>query len=284
SVGLGGTMVEVIRDRAIGLPPLNRFLAGRLIEGTRAARYLDAFRGKPAASRSAVEEVILRLSEMICELPWIEQLDINPLIVNETAARAVDARVVVRHVSPAARQYSHMAIHPYPIDLVDDFVLADGTRLTIRPIRPEDAVLEREFVNGLSDRSKYLRFMLALKNITPQMVSRFTQIDYDREMALVALVPDGDAGRQVAVGRYVADPDGHACEFAIVVDDAWHNKGIATELLRRLIDVARERRIKRMDGIVLRENEGMLSLARDLGFERRGVPEDPQLVYVSLEL
>jgi acetyltransferase len=284
SVGLGGTMVEVIRDRAIGLPPLNRFLAGRLIEGTRAARYLDAFRGKPAASRSAVEEAILRLSEMICELPWIEQLDINPLIVNETAARAVDARVVVRHVSPAARHYSHMAIHPYPIDLVDDFVLADGTRLTIRPIRPEDAVLEREFVNGLSDRSRYLRFMLALKSITPQMVSRFTQIDYDREMALIALVPGGDAGRQVAVGRYVADPDGHACEFAIVVDDAWHNQGIATELLRRLIDVARERRIKRMDGIVLRENEGMLSLARDLGFERRGVPEDPQLVYVSLEL
>lgn len=284
SVGLGGTMVEVIRDRAIGLPPLNRFLAGRLIDGTRAAHYLEAFRGKPAVSRSAVEEVILRLSEMICELPWIEELDINPLIVNETGARAVDARVVVRRVSPAARQYAHMAIHPYPIDLVDDFVLADGTRLTIRPIRPEDAVLEREFVNGLSERSRYLRFMLALKSITPQMVSRFTQIDYDREMALIALVPGKDAGRQVAVGRYVADPDGRACEFAIVVDDAWHHKGIATELLRRLIDIARDRRIKRMDGIVLRENDGMLRLARDLGFERQGVPEDPQLVHVSLEL
>ena len=161
---------------------------------------------------------------------------------------------------------------------------ADGTRLTIRPVRPEDAVLEREFVNGLSDRSRYLRFMLSLKSITPQMVSRFTQIDYDREMALIALVPGKDAERQVAVGRYVADPDGRACEFAIVVDDAWHHKGIATELLRRLIDVARDRRIRRMDGIVLRENEGMLRLARDLGFERQSVPEDPQLVRVSLDL
>ena len=284
SVGLGGTMVEIVRDRAIGLPPLNQFLAAKLIDGTRAARYLDAFRGRPAASRRAVEEAVLRLSEIICELPWIEELDINPLIVSETEAMAVDARVVIRRVSPAVRRYSHMAIHPYPMDLVNDFILADGTRLTIRPVRPEDAVLEREFVNGLSDRSRYLRFMLSLKSITPQMVSRFTQIDYDREMALIALVPGKDAERQVAVGRYVADPDGRACEFAIVVDDAWHHKGIATELLRRLIDVARDRRIRRMDGIVLRENEGMLRLARDLGFERQSVPEDPQLVRVSLDL
>jgi acetyltransferase len=284
SVGLGGTMVEIVGDRAIGLPPLNQFLAAKLIDGTRAARYLDAFRGKPAASRRAVEEVVLRLSEMICELPWIEELDINPLIVSETEAMAVDARVVIRRVSPAARRYSHMAIHPYPIDLVNDFILADGTRLTIRPVRPEDAKLEREFVNGLSERSRYLRFMLALKSITPQMVSRFTQIDYDREMALIALVPGKDTERQVAVGRYVADPDGRGCEFAIVVDDAWHKKGIATELLRRLIDIARDRRIRRMDGIVLRENTGMLRLASDLGFERQTVPEDPQIVRVSLDL
>ena len=145
-------------------------------------------------------------------------------------------------------------------------------------------MLEREFVNGLSERSRYLRFMLALKTITPQMVSRFTQIDYDREMALIALVPGKDAERQVAVGRYVADPDGSSCEFAIVVADAWHMKGIATELLRRLIDIARDRRIRRMEGIVLRENQGMLGLARDLGFEREGVPEDLQLVRVSLDL
>lgn len=284
SVGLGGTMVEVIRDRAIGLPPLNRFLAGRLIDGTRAARYLDEFRGKPAASRSAVEDVLLCLSDLICELPAIEELDINPLLVDEHGAKVVDARIVVRRVSPAARKYAHMAIHPYPIDFVDEHVLSDGTRLTIRPIRPEDAVQEREFVNGLSERSRYLRFMLALKSITPQMVSRFTQIDYDREMALVAIVGTPDGDRQIAVGRYVTLPNGRTCEFAIVVDDNWHQKGVATELLGRLIEIARDRRLEHMDGIVLRENKGMLKLARQLGFEQQAVLEDPQLVRVSLTL
>ena len=284
TVGLGGTMVEVIRDRAIGLPPLNNFLAAKMIDGTRAARYLEEFRGKPAARRRAVEEAIVRLSEMICELPWIEELDINPLIVDETAARAVDARIVVRHVSPAASRYAHMAIHPYPIDLVRDFVLHDGTRLMIRPIRPEDAEREREFVNGLSERSRYLRFMHVLKSITPQMVARFTQIDYDREMALIAIAPNSEGDKQVAVARYVAYPDGRNCEFAIVVGDDWHHKGIATELLRRLVDIARDRRLERMDGIVLRENEGMLKLAHDLGFEQHEEPDDPQIVYVTLTL
>jgi len=284
SVGLGGTMVEVIRDRSIGLPPLNRFLARSMIADTRAARFLEEFRGKPAASRRAVEDVILRLSDMVCELPWLEELDINPLVVDDRRALALDARVVVRAVSPAAREYSHMAIHPYPSKLVSDFRLFDGTEISIRPIRPEDAETEREFVDGLSERSRYLRFMYALRNITTQMVSRFTQIDYDREMALIALVDDGGRDRQIAVARYVTLPDGRSCEFAIVVADDWHNKGIATELLRRLIDVARERRLERMDGVVLREIMGMIALARELGFEQQRSPDDPAVVIMSLQL
>jgi len=284
SVGLGGTMVEVIRDRAIGLPPLNRFLARSMIADTRAARFLEEFRGKPAASRRAVEDVILRLSDMVCELPWLEELDINPLVVDDRRALALDARVVVRAVSPAAREYSHMAIHPYPSKLVSEYRLFDGTEISIRPIRPEDAETEREFVDGLSERSRYLRFMYALRNITTQMVSRFTQIDYDREMALIALVDDGGRDRQIAVARYVTLPDGRSCEFAIVVADDWHGKGIATELLRRLIDVARERRLERMDGIVLRENKGMIALARELGFEQQRSPDDPAVVIMSLQL
>jgi len=284
SVGLGGTMVEIVRDRAIGLPPLNAFLAGRMIDGTRAARYLAEFRGKPAASREALEDVIQRLSEMVCELPWIEELDINPLVVDDQAAMVVDARIVLQRVRPARRKYAHMAIHPYPIDLVGEHVLHDGTQLTIRPIRPEDARLEREFVDGLSDRSKYLRFMQPMKSISPQLVSRFTQIDYDREMALIALVATGEGHRQVAVGRYVTYPDGRTCEFAIAVGDDWHNRGIATELLRRLIDVARERRLDVMEGLVLRENQGMLRLAEGLGFTRHRIPDDSTTVRVSLKL
>jgi acetyltransferase len=284
SVGLGGTMVEVLKDRCIGLPPLNAFLAARMVDGTRAAKYLEPFRGKPAASREALEEVIMRLSEMVCELPWIEEMDINPLIVDDSQAMAVDARIVVRKVSPSARRYGHMAIHPYPIDFVGEFVLQDGTRLTIRPIRPEDAVLEREFIDGLSERSRFLRFMQVLKRITPKMVSRFTQIDYDREMALIAIATTDEGDKQVAVARYVTYPDGRSCEFAIVVADAWHHKGIATELLGRLIEIARDRRLYTMEGIVLRENKGMIRLAKDLGFEQHRVTEDAALVRMALRL
>lgn len=284
SVGLGGTMVEIIGDRAIGLPPLNAFLAGRMIDGTRAARYLEAFRGKPAASRPALVAAIQRLSDMVCELPWIEELDINPLVVDETGVTAVDARIVVRRISAARRKYAHMAIHPYPIDLVDEYVLQDGTTLVIRPIRPEDAGLERAFVDGLSEHSRYLRFMGAMKAISPQMVSRFTQIDYDREMALVAVRPGAEGEEQVAVARYETGPNGHDCEFAIVVADDWRQRGIATELLRRLIDIARDRRLERMEGIVLSENRGMLELAAELGFERHAVSDDPHLVRIALRL
>jgi acetyltransferase len=284
TVGLGGTMVEVLRDRAIGLPPLNRLLARRMISDTRAARMLEEFRGKPRASQRAIEDAILRLSDMVCELPWLKELDINPFVVDDQGAVAIDARIVIRAVNPAAREYAHMPIHPYPSNLVGEHTLIDGTRLRIRPIRPEDAVLEREFVDGLSDRSRYLRFMSVLKSITPQMVSRFTQIDYDREMALIALVDVDERERQIAVGRYVTNPDGRTCEFAIVVGDEWHNRGIATELLRRLIDVARARGLDRMDGIVLRENKGMIALAKELGFEQQSVADDPQVVTMSLGL
>jgi len=284
TVGLGGTMVEVIRDRAIGLPPLNRFLARSMIDDTRAARILEDFRGRPTANRRAIEDVLLRLSDMVCELPWLEELDINPLVVDDRQALALDARIVLRPVNAAQREYSHMAIHPYPSKLVGEYRLLDGTTIAIRPIRPEDAETEREFVDGLSARSRYLRFMYSLKNITMQMVSRFTQIDYDREMALIALVDTDGRERQIAVARYSMLPDGRSCEFAIVVADDWHNKGIATELLRRLIDIARDRRLERMDGAVLRENKGMIALAQELGFESQPSPDDPAVVIMSLRL
>jgi len=189
-------------------------------------------------------------------VPWLEGLDINWLVVDDDKGMGVGARIVVRPVSAAAREYAHMAIHPYPRKLVDVYRLLDGPYITIRPIRPEDAETEREFVDGLSERSRYLRFMYSLKNITLQMVSRFTQIDYDREMALIALVEVDGKDRQIAVARYVTNPDGRSCEFAIVVADDWPNQGIATELLRRLIDLARHRRPVAVAGIGLPWDHG----------------------------
>lgn len=172
----------------------------------------------------------------------------------------------------------------YPAHLVAEHRLEDGTALTIRPIRPEDADMEREFVNGLSAQSRYGRFMYAMKEISPQMVSRFTRIDYDRDMALIAVVRDGGRERQIAVARFARSPDATGCEFAIVVADAWQHRGVARELLKRLIRIARDRGLKRMDGITLRSNRGMLALAGELGFEERRSPEDPDLVMMSLVL
>jgi len=285
SVGLGGTLVEVIADRAVGLPPLNRLLVERMIERTRAAKSLGSFRGAPPANRDALVDAVLRVSEMVAELPWIGELDINPLIVDATGAVAIDARVVLREVPADERPYAHMAIHPYPSALERRYVLRDGTPLTIRPIRPEDAPLEARFVAELSERSRYLRFMYVLKQLTPEMLSRFTQIDYDREMALIAVVDAGDAdAEQVGVARYIVDADGRECEFAVVVADRWQGRGVATRLLRDLIAAARDRRLERMNGVVLRENANMLALARDLGFDQQPHPEDSKLALISLRL
>jgi acetyltransferase len=186
SFGLGGTMVEVIKDRAVALPPLNRFLVRDLISRTKASHALSDWRQKPAVDMQALETILLGVSEMVCELPSLVAMDLNPVTAGPQRAVVVDARIRVRRASRVNRPYSHMAIHPYPAALVNTVMLGDGTPVTIRPIRPEDAAIERDFVNALSEQSKYLRFMYALKEITPAMLSRFTQIDYDREMALIA--------------------------------------------------------------------------------------------------
>jgi acetyltransferase len=177
-----------------------------------------------------------------------------------------------------------MAIHPYPRDLVSRRELSDGTEVTIRPIRPEDAVIERDFVNGLSEQSRYFRFMYSLSKITPELLSRFTQIDYDREMALIAVTREGDREVQVGVARYASMPDPASCEFAIVVADQWQNKGLARRLMRALIDAARSRRYARMEGQVLTENRRMLDFVKSLGFRVETCSEDAQLMDVVLDL
>ena len=284
SFGLGGTMVEVLRDRAVALPPLNRFLARRLISNTRAAKYLEAFRGTPAADMRALEDLLLRVSEMVCELRWLKELDLNPVIADDKGVVVVDARIVVDRVTSAAAGYDHMAIHPYPTDLVQQWELTDGRSITIRPIRPEDALIERDFVNGLSEQSRYFRFMYALQEITPAMLSRFTQIDYDREMALIATIEEDDAEKQIGVARYVTMLGEESCEFAIVVADNWQGRGLATRLLKTLIEIARDRRLRFMEGVVLRENHNMLSLAESIGFDLSPDSDDPDVVNLMLRL
>jgi acetyltransferase len=285
SFGLGGTMVEVIRDRAVALPPLNPYLARDLIRRTRASLALQPLRGAPAAAQDAIEDMLLRVSEIVCELPDVGAIDINPVIVTASGAIAVDARIGVLPVPQPQRLYRHMAIHPYPSALEFPLELADGQQARIRAIRPEDAELERDFVHRLSEQSRFLRFMFGLQDLSPAMLSRFTQIDYDRELALIVVLrlPDG-AEQQIGVARYITLPDEETCEFAIVVSDEWQGKGVARRLFQCLIDIARDRRIKVMTGITLRENTRMIDLSRSLGFTTRADADEPELVRMTLSL
>ncbi|HET9653602.1 MAG TPA: bifunctional acetate--CoA ligase family protein/GNAT family N-acetyltransferase, partial [Usitatibacter sp.] len=272
--GAGGIAVEVLRDRAVALPPLNATLVDDMVHGTRIGRMLGRFRNLPAVDHAALEKVLLRVSEIACEIPEIDELDINPLVADEHGAIALDARVVLREVPAERERYAHLAIHPYPTELVSTVQLPDGTELVLRPIRPEDAEAELEFVEGLSPQSRRMRFQSALRTLTPSMLARFTQIDYDREMALVAMVDDKGRTKEAGVARYIRLPDGESCEYAIAVADEWQGRGLGYVMMERLIQVARERGIRRMMGWVLAKNSSMLKMCEELGFDVKGDAED----------
>ncbi|MDX9700154.1 MAG: GNAT family N-acetyltransferase [Rhodocyclaceae bacterium] len=272
--GEGGNKVEANKDLAVALPPLNNYLVRDLVRSSRVATLLGEFRNMPAANIDALEFVLLRISEMVCELPWMRELEINPLIVDEHGVVAVDARVIADNVSPSADRYDHMAIHPYPSHLISKWVQPDGTQITIRPIKPEDADLEVEFVRKLSAETKYYRFMNTMRELPPAMVARLTQIDYDREMAFLATVEENGQEVELGVCRYAVNPDGESCEFAVVVADDWQSRGLARKLMGVLIETARNRGLKYMNGVFLSSNERMLKFVQNLGFVLSNDPED----------
>jgi acetyltransferase len=277
-------MVEIHKDRALALAPLNAFIIEDMIQRTRLSALLGNWRGLPPIDRGALEEVLLKVSDLVCEVPHIAELDINPLIVDEQGAVAVDARIVVHRPRPGGRRYSHMAIHPYPSHLGSRFQLPDGTNIAVRPIRPEDAEIEQSFVRSLSEESKYFRFMRSLNELTPEMLVRFTQIDYDREMAFIAITESEGREIEIGVARYVMNPDGHSCEFALVVADAWHGRGIGTRLMQSLIDAARQRSLSTMSGEILTINRQMLELVTNLGFSVRPLDDDRSIQVASKQL
>ncbi len=282
--GTGGTAVEVHADRAVALPPLNAILAEELVRSTRAYRLLGEFRRMPPVDRSALERVLLRVSEMVCELPEIRELDINPLLVDESDAIALDARLVIGRPGAALPRYGHMAIHPYPAQLVSEWTAPNGQRVTVRPIRPEDAEIEQAFVKQLSFEATHSRFMSAIRELTPQMLVRFTQIDYDREMALIAVTAADGREEEVGVTRYITNPDGSSCEFAIVVDDEWQMHGLGRHLMTQLIEIARSRGLTSITGEILATNQPMLALAASLGFRIDDCPEDATVKRALLAL
>ena len=287
--GAGGAMIEVIDDRTVALPPLNLFLARRMIERARSAAILGEWRGMPKAQTEALEYLLLRVSEMICELPQLQELDINPVIIDEDGAAVVDARAVVRRVASLADAqyvpYAHMAILPYPTLLATEFTTRDGMRCQFRAIRPEDADALQRFARELSAEARYFRFLSTMAELSPSMLARFTQIDYDREMAIVAVIDD-DAGGEpiIGVARYLLNPDAVTAEFALVVADEHQGLGIGSALMKRICEIARERGLKEVIGVVLGSNSDMLALMKRLGFVEQRDPDDEELRRVVMRL
>jgi len=286
--GAGGTMIELIGDRAMELPPLNQFLARRLIERARVAETLAEWRGASAVDMEALEQVLLRVSEMVCELPQLREMDINPIIVDESGAVSVDARIVIGHaVSNAgdrSGRYHHLAILPYPARYERVWPMRGGGQYTVRPIHPDDAQMLQALVRGLSAESRYFRFISSLAELSPAMLARFTLIDYDREMALVAVYKERKADAQgviteteriIGVSRYITNPDQTSCEFSLVVADDFSGKGLGSRLMESIMEVAREKGLSEIEGLVLAKNPAMLKLMKSLGFGEKPFHEDP---------
>jgi acetyltransferase len=285
TLGLGGALVEVVRRYAVALPPLNPTVARDLIERSGVAALLQPYPDRPAIRDDDLVDVLVAVSALVCDLPEVTALDVNPLMIDARGVIAVDARIALRPSPPGAERYAHLAIHPYPDHLVRTEVLADGTRFLLRPIRPEDAEMEQRFVAELSPESRYFRFMSALERLSPDMLARFTQIDYDREMAFVAIALDGDReAEEMGVARYTTDADETGCEFALVIGERWRNRGLASRLLGMLMECARRRGLTHIHGEVLATNAGMLRLMRKLGFSILRDPEDASVRQVSRAL
>jgi acetyltransferase len=275
--GMGGIYTEVLKDKALGLPPMNRLLARRLMQETKAYSLLQGYRNRPAADMERLEEMIIRLSQLLIDFPEIAELDMNPVLIKDGNPVAVDARILV---SPLEVPSSlHLVIGPYPEEDESHMVSVDGRRIFIRPVKPEDAPLFTALFKVLSPTTIYYRFFGMLKELKPEMLARFTQIDYDREIALVAVDEDSETDRMLGVARIIGDPDGRTGEFAVLVGDTWQGQGIGSNLLEKCLSIAEKQGFKTVHGIVLHENKNMLALGKTLGF---AIKRDPDSGYNKL--
>jgi acetyltransferase len=262
--GQGGVAVEASADQAVGLPPLNRVLARDMISRTRVARLLAGFRDTPPADLDALCDVLVQVGQMAADLPELCELDINPLLADSRGVLALDARM---RLAPAASPdpLARLAILPYPDALERQVETSLGT-LTLRPIRPEDAVAHQAFFRALSPRDVHFRMFGSVRELSDAQLARFTQIDYAREMAFILTRPTPDGYETLGVARVVADPDNIAGEFAIVVRSDLHGRGLGTILMGALIDYCRARGLREITGMALGDNFGMHALARRNGF------------------
>lgn len=293
--GVGGTRPELNPDRSLELAPLNAFLAERLIARTRVgAQVLQ--RELSADHLNQLIDLLIAVSDLACDLPQIQRVDINPIMAGPDGLVAADARIVLHpasekplRVADAEDAYSHMAIHPYPAELEQSLLFADGTPWQIRPVRPEDAQALQTFTRGLSEHTRYMRFISTMRELSPRMLARYTNIDYHRELALLATAPrvdaQGDWSEEIlGVARYLRNPDGDSAEYALVIGDAWQGRGLGRHLMQAIIDAARAKGLKRLEGFVLKNNGPMVKLMTRLGLQNDPDPDDDTMRRIWMNL
>jgi acetyltransferase len=288
--GSGGQLVEVYQDRAIALPPLNTTLAQRMMEQTQIFKALKGVRGRAPVDLDALAKLLVQFSQLVVEQRWIKEIEINPLLVSTHSQGspflALDARVVLHEPSLTLNQLPKLAIRPYPIQYVGDWTMKDGSTVKIRPIRPEDEPLAVKFHQTLSEQSVYFRYFHLMKlsqRTAHERLMRLCFIDYDREMALVADYKNPDTGshEMIAVGRLSKLHGVNEAEFSLLVSDRYQCQGLGTELLRRILDVARDEKLASVSAQILPENAAMQRVCEKVGFTLKRAP---RLTIASIQL
>lgn len=279
--GMGGVLVEVFKDRALGLPPLNTTLARRMMEQTTIYTALKGVRGRQPVDLGALEQLLVRFSQLVTEQKWIKEIDINPLIASPDHLLALDARVVLYDKEVTEDQLPKLAIRPYPSQYIQKWTMKNGIETVIRPIRPEDEPLIAEFHQTISERSVMMRYfypMTLSQRIEHERLSRISFIDYDREMALVAEIQGRRGTKEIiSAGRLIKLYGGQEAEFTILVSDAYQGYGLGSEVLRQLVDIGRKEGVQRIYGNIVGDNVNMLRVVERLGFKLAGQEKDGRM-------
>jgi acetyltransferase len=273
--GMGGVAVEIFKDTTVGLPPLNMALAMRMIEDTKIYKLIKGYRGMQGANISAIQFLLYKFSYLLMDFPQIKEIDINPYGVDERGGIVLDAKVILdknTFIDPQ-NPYKHLVISPYPSHYIKPIVLKSGLEVTLRPIKPEDEHMEKEMFSNFSERTQRFRFFQLIKDISHEELTRYTQIDYDREIAIIAEVKDEGRHKMAGVARLIADQYNETAEYAIVIADPWHEQGLGNKITDYILTIAKKHGIKTVYASILAVNHIMLHMFRTRGFKLRKVED-----------
>jgi acetyltransferase len=272
--GTGGTATEFFKDTSIGFPPLNKVLSRRLMENTKI--YKHASSGKHPFNAEVLEEILINFSQLVSDFPEIEEMDINPLIVDGDSAVAVDARIVIdasRIMREGAEHHEHLVIAPYPKKYVTLRKLKNETQVLLRPIKPEDEGRFNELFKSLTEETMHFRFFEIIKELSHDTLTRYCNLDYDREIAMAAELQDGSK-KIIGVARLILEPDGKSGEYAVLVGDQWQGHGLGSILMDALADIAKDWHLEKIFGYVIRDNFKMINTCNKKGFKIEPLDED----------